>query len=442
METYTPPKYEQDLGYQVFVDGEVLINRQLIEAEAWQLLEGRDTQLQPVPVQENLDNARTALMEALTASGHLSRVEISGSLEEINSQVLNRLLNGWDSNLPAHEQKRRFAELCNELFIQVVLKAVAEGHLPADTEILEISDYPEALIGTSIGYRHANKKGMVRSTGLMFHPDGSYTRVIEQTSRSNGTWHSTFGFFDACNIQTTNKATDLAALEKPVIYSASNLVDKVVDVMRLLDEHTGQGVKYGDSGERAANSIPYEDLRQESARREAEIATYYEDLAKLEIQLDSWLSEGLITQKEKTDLYNGEVVRILNAVCTLAPEYAADTFGSNSAPVFHKAAELTAMGRVQEAAVLLNSSQYLMEKVVFCGATIEIEDAKKIGLEVNSFGSLVEKGKNSWKWKDGVCVVKACPSRPTKTKVGPCSVCKSCQAKFDAGQDPTKNKAA
>lgn len=46
--------------------------------------------------------------------------------------------------------------------------------------------------------------------------------------------------------------------------------------------------------------------------------------------------------------------------------------------------------------------------------------------------------KSNWKWKKGVCQVKACPSRPGQTEVGPCSVCRHCQAEFDAGRDPTK----
>ncbi len=46
---------------------------------------------------------------------------------------------------------------------------------------------------------------------------------------------------------------------------------------------------------------------------------------------------------------------------------------------------------------------------------------------------------NKRKWKKGICQVKACATRPGKTDVGPCSVCKNCQAKFDRGEDPTKD---
>jgi len=50
--------------------------------------------------------------------------------------------------------------------------------------------------------------------------------------------------------------------------------------------------------------------------------------------------------------------------------------------------------------------------------------------------------RQTWKWKSGVCIVNNCPTRPGKTVVGPCSVCKHCQAEFDAGRDPTKQKTA
>lgn len=46
--------------------------------------------------------------------------------------------------------------------------------------------------------------------------------------------------------------------------------------------------------------------------------------------------------------------------------------------------------------------------------------------------------KSSWKWKKGVCVVTKCSTRPGETEVGPCSICKDCQGKFDKGIDPTK----
>lgn len=48
---------------------------------------------------------------------------------------------------------------------------------------------------------------------------------------------------------------------------------------------------------------------------------------------------------------------------------------------------------------------------------------------------------DTWTWTIGVCQVKACPS-PKPTEVGPCSVCRHCQAEFDKGIDPTISASA
>lgn len=62
-------------------------------------------------------------------------------------------------------------------------------------------------------------------------------------------------------------------------------------------------------------------------------------------------------------------------------------------------------------------------------------------------GARPDNGSTDWEngvkrtWTKGICQVKSCPS-PRPTMVGPCSVCKRCQAKFDAGIDPTKPNLA
>lgn len=85
-----------------------------------------------------------------------------------------------------------------------------------------------------------------------------------------------------------------------------------------------------------------------------------------------------------------------------------------------------------------------------CGGVVKVEDGPAGGASDfdakgtfdSIFGSDNSESKSDWKWKDGVCRVEACPTRPGKTKVGPCAVCVRCQAKFDAGQDPTKVTAS
>lgn len=76
--------------------------------------------------------------------------------------------------------------------------------------------------------------------------------------------------------------------------------------------------------------------------------------------------------------------------------------------------------------------------MVGCGGAIDLmSDGPQQAFE-NIFGG--EKNNEAWSWKNGVCRVEKCPSRPKTTMVGPCSVCKRCQKLFDDGLDPTKGK--
>ncbi|HSX07891.1 MAG TPA: hypothetical protein VLG11_03265 [Candidatus Saccharimonadales bacterium] len=50
-----------------------------------------------------------------------------------------------------------------------------------------------------------------------------------------------------------------------------------------------------------------------------------------------------------------------------------------------------------------------------------------------------ENDRSNWKEKIDICIVKNCPTRPGKVKVGPCRVCIGrCQEIYDKGGDPTK----
>lgn len=53
-----------------------------------------------------------------------------------------------------------------------------------------------------------------------------------------------------------------------------------------------------------------------------------------------------------------------------------------------------------------------------------------------AYGGKGNESKANWRWKTGVCRVENCPTRPSKTKVGPCAVCRRCQHHFDKGRDP------
>ena len=431
IETYTP---EQQHTAPEFLDAQLLIDRASLEQEAQQLIEQRASIESPqVYMPEREDNARTALMEALTASGHLSRVEISGKLDDINAQVLSRLLNGWDSSLPAHEQDRRFAEIVNELYIQRLHMAIAANMLPAHVSILELSDWPESLAGMSLGYRDTNQKGMSRSTHLVQLQNGEYARVIETISRSNSNWRSTFGFLQQAGVTVEpGYKPDIAGLRTPVVYTTEQLADGIVDIQRLLDKAAGPNIRYGEIEGTNGNHPKYEEIRGLSYAREEQLEHYVGVLAHYEELLDNQRAAGTITVEERQALYAEQVRNCLRSICSLAPEYAKDCFGEDAAPYYYAASDRIAAGDLDSAMALIRASQAVEQSITFCGVTLTPERAAELGLTLSDVKKLTEDAKETWKWKQGVCQVQTCPTRPGKTEVGPCSVCRSCQAKFDS----------
>ena len=72
-----------------------------------------------------------------------------------------------------------------------------------------------------------------------------------------------------------------------------------------------------------------------------------------------------------------------------------------------------------------------------CTVSITLGKKKDDGSDFNPldvFGGHEEgEEEDDWSWTTGVCRVTACPTRPNQTMIGPCSVCKKCQSKFDTG---------
>lgn len=87
-----------------------------------------------------------------------------------------------------------------------------------------------------------------------------------------------------------------------------------------------------------------------------------------------------------------------------------------------------------------------MTESAFGGSTEGMDSTTDVltGLSelASPYRSSKAENKSDWKWKKGICQVKSCATRPGQTEVGPCSVCRHCQAEFDAGRDPTKGAFA
>jgi hypothetical protein len=431
-----PALYEAAPRHEGIHAASEFVDRACIEAEAWRLIAER-THMPDVPVgkAERRDNARTALFEALTASGHLSPVEIDGpDVDTINHQVLNRLLNGWSDKLPAHIKLLRFYEICEELTTGRIHTAIAAGLLPEDLEIGVMRDYPE-LMGyrqaQANGFRPDNKKGFVGTARLRRNPDGSYTRIIEQISRSNGTWYTTFNFLEGCGIAVASgEAPDISALRTQFIYSRRDYRDGVVDVQRFLDQYAGPHIRYGEM--KTSAQIPYELLREESREREERLESFIDRLATFEEKLDHLMNRGTITREERDGQFKEEVRQILRAICALAPEYAEDCFGEEAAPYYHHAAALVAQNRLAEAEMILDQGKTYEKPVTLCGIMIDAERAKILGVDVDSTTSLIKEGKENSKLAATIRCIKCKQKVPSKKVVKAESwCCPKCKYEVD-----------
>ncbi len=425
------------LGFQLAYEQ---FDREAIEREARALVDGH-SEFMPKSAEMYRDNARTSIWEGLTASGHLSRTEIRGSLEEINAQVLNRLLNGLRDDLPPHEYQRRFAELCNELIIQRLHRGIVAGTTDPATAVHELSDFPTLMLNSERqGYRGKNAQGMSRSTTLIAHNDGIYTRVIEQISRSDSTDGSTNNFLKAAGVRMEQRYTpDIDTLNAPLLYSTTKY-DGAVGIQRLLDGHAskiaGEPVRYGDRLADVPNAIPYDKLREESKARESMVAFYEPVLADFERSLDAAFDAGFINNEQRMGQYGLQLVNILRAICGYAPQFAEACFGEKAAEYYEAASNLLVQGRTAEAHQMIDSARAIEEPVVVCGILIPAELASKLGLQETSVEKLLELGRENWTITIGVCRIKNCPS-PKPTEVGPCQVCLlNCQPKFDNGSEP------
>lgn len=379
------------------------IDRLSIEWQARELIENRLSIIDQYKTEKTYtDDARTLLFEALTASGHLSVVETTGSITEIHKTMLTVLLNSIDESLPKHEQARRFEEVCEELYRQQVELMIISGALPADTQVATASDFPEALEEESaieLGYNPKNKKGMARSSKLVKNKDNNYTRVTETCSRSNSEASMTRSFLAEHDIGHPFESILAGKRPDDILLLGTQFMHRlnggVVDLMMMMDQYrssqTGMPVQYGESP--SDIHIPYEHLRERSKEREAAAECYIDDLAAFTKQLDRSLSEGKVTQDEYHAELSHRVLTILRAICVVEPSYALDCFGEAAENGFKQASVLAASGDSEGAAAIVDSNKDKETSVEVCGMSMSEEQAKARGVELTSLAKEIELGR-------------------------------------------------
>lgn len=440
MERLPERKHETATRPNIALASEVF-GRPEMEAHAQELIDahletrGHDG----LSTRETQDNAVTSIFEGLTATGHLSRLEFKGAMEEVNTATLRRLLNGWFDYYPEEEKARRFNEIVEELTVQEVWRGISEGELPSDTMVITQSNFADDLdadVAHRLGYRRLNQKGMTRAISFEQDDSGQWCRVVEQISRSNSNDHSSMNFLQARVGETRVATTDI--LGSQILATREVFPDGVISVQRELDQHAGHGVRYGERiSEYSSDRLPllaYEDLREGSRLRELQATKQVEDLQRYEEHINGQFREGHISYEQKLELLHTKRDAIISEICLIDPSYAYDARGEESAKNFRKASIAMAMGDHEAGqrylAMAINTVD--PEAAIGCGGVGVGPDGKLNLLGKNIYNNAKEDSKN-WSWKKGICVIKTCLSAilQEETEVGPCSICRSCQNRFD-----------
>lgn len=411
-----------------------LMDRNAIEQRAIQLIDAFSPETKALRYQEAEANARTAIFEALTASGHMSRVELPGRQDEVHQQVITRLLNGfYRPGIPEHERARVFQEICEELVILETYTQIVTGYLPPETKVTTISDYASPLgqDANRLGYRSANKKGMIRQTAFEMTDNGEYVRVIKQISRSNSNAETTIETLRESGVTVARRA------EADVDLLGSQLIGAkigAIDIMKRLDERAGMAVMYGEY--KRSDSIGYEQLEQVSLEREARVETFIDELARVEKELDKKLLRGDIDQAMWTRAYGEKLHRIVQSICVINPHYVRDALGDRVVDEYERAHQAFLSGDSGGAAGIVSGASHMETAIVVCGMEVRNATANETNDSTrNDIEKMLERSK--WEWTDGYCREVLCEFNAKITKVGPCDVCVQCQAIYDDGKTPS-----
>jgi hypothetical protein len=448
---------EQLVAEDAIVLAREVVGKDAIELRAQELIDARHEYAWEHIDGEDYYNAVTSLFEELRAAGDVTEIDFAGDQAEIHAATIARLLNAYNPSLPKWELKRRFAEICEELTVFEAFCMIARGVLPADTQIVTASDFPsdsgeDLQTIHNAGYTAANRKGMLRSYSFYKNEDGEWVRHLEQISRSNAdTQTTTRQWFNAHATAVPLHAT--GALHEQFFANRKRLPDGVVSYVAELDGMSEEPLLYGEPEHIALqNERPsYAEARDKSLADRQREHRYVLELQQYEKELTRRLQNGEIDYDTKLHLFHRRQDSIVDRILVQRPYMAADARGVESAK-YYLLAQQAAIAGDQYAMNMYRSFAHRSRDRLSggsCGGSGKNSDGNDIFDPIAAVYTLAQfnedktadEDPSKWVWKKGYCRVTSCSNKGKKTEVGPCSVCRQCQHKFDTNDDPTKKKS-
>lgn len=320
----------------------------------------------PERYQYIVDDARTAIFEALTSHGHLSTIESSWDLENegfaVGGVLYRDMLHSGTQTAkhPVEIQRRRIEQKEEELIEDLYKIGKFAGHA-----LLTISPYPEEMSdfdAKNNGYRPDNRKYKLR----WIEVDDSGNRKTEELNMSGSNIQLFVEFYQTMGLNPDVNLTHLDILDTPVLIDRSQ-INKVEEVAQILDNLAEGSVIFGS--ENHESSVTYENVRAISKYREEKVRLEIMTMANQLVNIASNYPSGVKAFQE----YEKYLLNTIGVICLNQPEYANYALGKSASDYLKLAKAHMDKGQISYAIDLYESAMTKAE-VIVCGMMIAKEN--------------------------------------------------------------------
>jgi hypothetical protein len=413
-------------------------------------------------------DARTEVIEMICKGGAVMEVQASmnaqGELEQFGATTFNRQRNTlayFPDQSPAL-RANTMAEGQNGFLIEQLWQ---QGAL-ADKRVVEFSlilDNENRRTLADYGYYLQEMIGIIRMTDASERGDVTITSALvggvaqdelsqlpetgdvatDEVNRQNAALASRFDIAVVRRLYELMGYDNAYELSTTELLATPLLVPKTMDALdfvqlydQIAADITGKEVFFGltdlaAAGQRRPGRAGYEDHAAQSLAFQKNLEATAARVTDEVLSKAAEATDALAASKLLRDVAKNHAVAWIIAYKHVDVR----VFGSSAEELILSAQAAFAAGRTDEALELTTQAQ----KVARPSGCPLAKQAEAAAGTAN--GEDADDDPEDWEWSSGVCRISNCPTRPGATEVGPCAVCRDCQAIFDTGDDPTSRYA-